>query len=81
MYKCFYTEAYNRNNGVLKMPKVKVQAKVTPKAGKIYKTLYIAIPSAFASILKIKEGEYLEVTINDVKINGKTIRALIYYKP
>jgi len=63
------------------MPRVKVQAKITPKAGKIYKTLYIAVPSAYASLLRIKEGDYLEVTVSDIEINGRTIRALIYYKP
>ncbi|NPA98028.1 MAG: AbrB/MazE/SpoVT family DNA-binding domain-containing protein [Crenarchaeota archaeon] len=63
------------------MPRVKVQAKIIPKAGKTYKSLYVTLPSAFASVLGIKEGDYLEVTITDINVEGKTVRAIAYYKP
>ena len=63
------------------MPRVKVQAKKITKADKVYKTLYVTVPSAFSDILRIKEGDYLEVTIADVKIGDKLVRAIVYYKP
>ena len=63
------------------MPRVKVQAKKITKANKVYKTLYVTVPSVFSDILRIKEGDYLEVTIADVKIGDKLVRAIVYYKP
>ena len=63
------------------MPRVKVQAKKITKANKVYKTLYVTVPSVFSDILRIKEGDYLEVTIADVKIGNKLVRAIVYYKP
>jgi len=61
--------------------KVKVQAKVSTKKGKDYKTLYVAIPSSVAELLRINEGDILWVTITTVDVGGQKKQAVAYFKP
>lgn len=60
--------------------KAKVWAKKTTKQGKIYRTLYVVIPSPIAEGLNINEGDILKVTVKQVEINGRKVNAIIYYK-
>lgn len=60
--------------------KVKVQRKKSTKGGKEYESLYIGVPKPYADLLRIKAGEYLSVTIRDIDVNGKRVRALVYWK-
>ena len=60
--------------------KAKVWAKKMVKRDKIYKTLYILIPSPIAEALEIKEGDILRVTVKHVEIDGRKVNAIVYYK-
>lgn len=59
---------------------VKVTARKSSYKGREYLTYYVNIPSAFAKLLKVRKDDILNCTIADVNINGKTVKALIYYK-
>ena len=59
---------------------MKVQAKVTRKSGKEYRNLYLTIPSAYARLLGISEGDVMEVTVIETEIADKRIKGLFYYK-
>ena len=48
--------------------------------GKEYPTYYVNIPAALAKLLKISENDRLSCTIAEVTINGKKVKALVYWK-
>ncbi len=61
--------------------KVKVQHKVTRTvAGRQYASFYVVIPSAYAELLKIRKGDVLECIFQEVEVNGRRVKAVIYFK-
>ena len=49
--------------------------------GKEYPTYYVNIPAALAKLLRISENEILNCIIMDIEVNGKKVKALVYFKP
>ena len=59
---------------------VRVIARKSKYKGKEYPTYYVNVPAALAKLLKIGENDFLNCTITEVTINGKRVKALIYWK-
>lgn len=60
--------------------KVRVLGRGSIKAGREYISLYVVIPSTIANLLKIEKGDILECTIQDINVNGRKVKAVIYFK-
>ena len=63
------------------MIKVRVQSRVTKsRSGREYRTLFVTIPSNIAEFLSISEGDTLWCDVRSIDINGRQVRAVVYYK-
>ena len=63
------------------MIKVRVQSRVTKsRSGREYRSLFVTIPSSVAEFLSIREGDVLWCDVRTVDINGRQVRAVVYYK-